>query len=103
MANDKADSAPTTPPSAAATGSIPPEFVKKIETWVSGTAKPEHPLSPAIVDDIKVRLAEREAMVKKIQEVERSIREVTTQHTHLSGRIDGLAETLYRLETHASG
>ncbi len=80
-----------------------PEFLKVLQAWIKGEEKPQHPLSPPLLDDIKARVAERDALVEKLQEAEKGFRQSQAQHAHLSGRIDGLVESLHRLETHAAG
>lgn len=79
------------------------DFAQSLQGWMKGEGEPKHPLSKPLVDDIKAHVAERDALIQKLQEAEKEFRQSQTQHAHLSGRIDGLVASLHRLETHAAG
>lgn len=79
------------------------DFAQRLQGWMKGEGKPKHPLSQPLIDDIKAHVAERDALIQKMQEAEKEFRQSQTQHAHLSGRIDGLVASVHRLETHAAG
>ncbi len=107
MTTDTTAAPEGTPETDAAAESAPvpphqsPSFLGKIQKWLAGKDKPASPHSEALVHDLRVSVAERDTAVKKMQELDKQARELQTQHAVISGKIDGLASALHRVETHA--
>ncbi len=82
---------------------VPHEFLEKVQSWLKGEVEAATPYATPLLDDLKACVAERDTLMRRMHEAEKSSRETLAQHTHLSGRIDGLVGALYRLESHAAG